>query len=215
MLRESGLNTPDYVILASTNVSYLNDFFHGQGWKYLSIRCEPPKEFQELEMPVEGWSFYPLLEKDHDGVPRTPPHIAYIPAIPGALAIIKLINLGWTPIVCDGISFEDNQLAGGIVSKKKGVRDIYDFLVEAVLPCYDEPASVRRVTHGGKADIAVRLPQAIEGVGVYTVFAELYEALREYRRGPPIYHEFSYLRRPSGWKDERLIFWEGHITEDG
>jgi len=141
-----------------------------------------------------------------------PPHFPYITKNFIAETLKILLNYKWIPIACEGISLEMNQLAGIIKAVPGRNPNIYDYLVEAAFP-KDHPIGVRAISHGGKVDIRVKLPNAIADIGITGVFGEIWNSIKQFRR-KPVYLEFSYTKLPVGWKKQRLIFWEYHELKE-
>ena len=188
---------------------------HGAG--HLSIRSSGNgRKLEDGDQNIgwEGKFMTRYAEKDAEGNVKNPLHFPWIETGTDAIIAAEIIlDRGYVPIVCKGISLEMNQMAGAIKAVKGRYPNIYDFLVEAALPSQNNPIGVRSVTHGGKIDIRLKLPQAIADLGQVGVFSEIWSVLKGQRK-VPWYLEFSYCDRPVGWKNQRLIFWEGHLLTE-
>ncbi len=211
LLKDHGFNCPEYHIVTKDNLSML----HGAG--HLSIRSSGRGKALEDGEQYIGWEgkfMTRYAEKDAEGNVKNPLHFPWIETGSDAVAAAEIIlDRGYVPIVCKGISLEMNQMAGAIKAVKGRYPNIYDFLVEVALPSQGNPIGVRSITHGGKIDIRLKLPQAIADMGYAGVFSDIWSALKSHRK-LPWYLEFSYVDRPVGWKNQRLLFWEGHWLQD-
>lgn len=210
-LRDNGFNCPEYHIVTRDNL----DILHGGG--HLSIRSSGSGRRVIGHEQYIGWSGKFMVkhaEKDENGDVKNPPHFPWIECGEEARdAATIIMGLGYTPIACGGISLEMNQMAGVIKAVKGRLPGYHDFIVEAALPGIDNPVGVRSVSHGGKIDIRLKLPQAIADLGQAGAFSDMWDALMRQRK-LPWYLEFSYCDRPVGWKEQRLIFWEGHLLTE-
>ena len=209
-LRENDLNVPEYTSLSGTASAREWAMNH----KTASIRCEPDHP-GSIPDPLALSIVHKYAEKDSNGKLRLPPHFPFVKGKHDIAVILQaLVVWNWIPIACDGISFEMNMMAGVIRSIPAKNPNVYDFLLEAALPTESEPASVRRVSHGGKINIRLKLPQAIADLGPVGALSEIYSQIKVFRK-LPVYLEFSYVDRPVGWKRTQPLFWEGHILARG
>ncbi len=130
---------------------------HGAG--HLSIRSSGNgRKLEDGDQNIgwEGKFMTRYAEKDAEGNVKNPLHFPWIETGTDAIIAAEIIlDRGYVPIVCKGISLEMNQMAGAIKAVKGRYPNIYDFLVEAALPSQNNPIGVRSVTHGGKIDPVV------------------------------------------------------------
>ena len=209
-LQDSGLNTLVYETFNFSMPKAIEDFARiVKRGAPVSIRCEPSSNAIAPSLSLA--SIDAFIEKDADGKVRLPPHFPYIEGVSNVEYIIKkLIELGWSPLIADGMSFNDNLLSGTIMAiKGRQWPTVYDFLLEAVI---GPNVSVRDITHGREMDISLRLPHALIGIQQGALY-EIWEQVKSLRK-MPIYIEFGYSKRPVGWKKTRPIFWECHFIDE-
>ena len=194
MMKSMGLNCPEYEAVTIDNYKELAE-------KYIagaSIRC-----YGDGDWP--GAWVHTYLEKDHHII-KMPPHA---PSIKGGViphALYEFLQCGWKPMITDVISMEDNLFSGCIITERNPGEHFNTFILDAAIASPEKPVGVRNISHGGKVDITVRLPNGIRGIAS-GAFADIYKYLKPLRQGN-WYAEFGYLRRPAGRLMDKPIFWD-------
>jgi hypothetical protein len=199
MMTSLGLNCPIYENVTIDNVQAMaTKYYNGA-----SIRCYGDGDVPNL------W----LHDKmEHvGGVFTSPPHI---PVIKDSLvyhALLELLQKDWKPVITDKIAMEDNLFSGCIVTHLEDNAHFNTFILEAAVATPGNHVGVRNISHGGKVDIAVRLPNGIRGVST-GAFVDIYKYLKALRSGN-WYLEFGYLRRPAGRLHDKPIFWDIYMVK--
>lgn len=134
------------------------------------------------------------------------PHFPIVTRAEFQSSCVPLLDQGYSLIVAKPIDPTDATLAGRIVRRPS------DFLVEVALG----PGTTRRVTHEGRIDQALELSGPDDprcGTEIAQALNALTAAERRWANKlqlTDVQYEFSAYRRPVGWKDEHIIFWEIH-----
>lgn len=199
MMLSLGLNCPIYEEATLDSINDLVQYYQDGA----SVRC-----YGNGDWPNAWVNKY--LEKDNNGKITLPPHAPYIRSVFLKEILTELITSGWYPVVTEAITMEDNLFSGCIVTHKEDNEHFNTFILEAAVARPGRPVGVRSISHGGKVDIAVRLPNGIRGVST-GAFVDIYKYLKKLRAGN-WYVEFGYLRRPAGRLNDKPIFWDIYMV---
>jgi len=192
-LRDLGLNTPDYRLVSSPlDLDSLRPM--ASSIRTLGDGRRIPKDSFLREIMEED--FYP-------------PHLPVVEASLVKRAVGELLRLGWKVIICPVIDPRDAVLAG-IAASIYGRQwpRYYSFRFEVA---YGQ-VMVRVVSHGKRVDGVFILPEEFSGAPME--IKEVYRNIIRLRR-IPVLLEFSYYRKPIGWKREHIVFWDIHFLEEG